>query len=184
MKLLKTAAVAAGVLLPLAAAVVPAAAATVTYDWSLSGPAASLGGVPYPGSGTITATQSTGGAWTVDSITGSIDGSSITGLTTFDGSDNLLFPTGTAPLDTHGIAFQTAAGQTIDIFSFFAEGSKPSGNAYGEIASNPGGFGVGTFALTAAVPEPSTWAMMMLGFATLGYLGLRRGKTGTALSAA
>jgi hypothetical protein len=27
---------------------------------------------------------------------------------------------------------------------------------------------------SAAVPEPSTWAMMMLGFAGLGYAGSRR----------
>jgi hypothetical protein len=29
--------------------------------------------------------------------------------------------------------------------------------------------GVGTFALSAAVPEPSTWSMMLLGFAGLGF---------------
>ena len=35
------------------------------------------------------------------------------------------------------------------------------------------GFGVGIFTLTqvAAVPEPSTWAMMVLGFAGLGFMG-------------
>ena len=27
---------------------------------------------------------------------------------------------------------------------------------------------------TSAIPEPSTWAMMFLGFAGLGYAGLRR----------
>jgi hypothetical protein len=34
-----------------------------------------------------------------------------------------------------------------------------------------------------AVPEPSTWAMMALGFASLGYFGLRRGRKGLRLSA-
>ena len=29
---------------------------------------------------------------------------------------------------------------------------------------------------TAPVPEPSTWAMLLLGFAGLGFLGYRRGK--------
>jgi hypothetical protein len=28
--------------------------------------------------------------------------------------------------------------------------------------------------VTAAVPEPSTWAMMMLGFASLGFMAYRR----------
>jgi hypothetical protein len=29
-------------------------------------------------------------------------------------------------------------------------------------------------AITAAVPEPSTWAMMLLGFAGLGFVAYRR----------
>jgi hypothetical protein len=32
----------------------------------------------------------------------------------------------------------------------------------------------GTIALTAGVPEPSTWAMMMLGFAGVGFMAYRR----------
>jgi hypothetical protein len=34
-------------------------------------------------------------------------------------------------------------------------------------------YGSGTFALGGVVPEPSTWAMMLLGFAGLGYAGVR-----------
>ncbi len=35
------------------------------------------------------------------------------------------------------------------------------------------------FSLTgAAVPEPSTWAMMLLGFAGLGFAGWRRARQG------
>ena len=30
---------------------------------------------------------------------------------------------------------------------------------------------------TLAVPEPSTWAMMLAGFASLGYAGYRRART-------
>ena len=52
-------------------------------------------------------------------------------------------------------------------------GTQPTGNAYDELTSNPSAFGVGTFTLTA-VPEASTWAMMLLGFAGLGYAGYRR----------
>ena len=32
----------------------------------------------------------------------------------------------------------------------------------------------GTFAINSAVPEPSTWAMMVLGFAGLGFMAYRR----------
>jgi hypothetical protein len=36
--------------------------------------------------------------------------------------------------------------------------------------------GIGTFIIGGAVPEPSTWAMMLLGFAGLGYAGYRQSK--------
>ena len=35
-----------------------------------------------------------------------------------------------------------------------------------------------------AVPEPSTWAMMLLGFAGLGYAGFRRRRTATSIASA
>ena len=44
---------------------------------------------------------------------------------------------------------------------------------YTLVADGPGGFGF-DFAVGGAVPEPSTWAMMLLGFAGLGYAGYRR----------
>jgi hypothetical protein len=43
--------------------------------------------------------------------------------------------------------------------------------------------GVFTAAVTAAVPEPSTWAMMLLGFAGIGFVAYRR-KSKPALMAA
>ncbi|MDN3275907.1 PEPxxWA-CTERM sorting domain-containing protein [Frankia sp. RB7] len=38
--------------------------------------------------------------------------------------------------------------------------------------------------ITSAVPEPSTWAMIILGFAGVGFLGYRRKQVGSALNAA
>ena len=66
-----------------------------------------------------------------------------------------------------------------NVYSFFAQGSPPSGNAYGEITSSAG-YGVGTFTLSA-VPEPATWAMMGLGFAVLAFAGCRRAKPSLAV---
>ncbi len=43
--------------------------------------------------------------------------------------------------------------------------------------------GTASFTLVAAVPEPSTWAMMILGFVGLGFMTYRRKNT-TALRAA
>jgi hypothetical protein len=41
----------------------------------------------------------------------------------------------------------------------------------------------GQFTLTAAVPEPSTWAMMILGFAGVGFMAYRRKSEGTLATA-
>src|ERR1700677_2309323 len=116
-------------LTPLGAALEPASAAV--FDWSLTGPAPDLGGVSFPGSGTITAspTASTG-VFYIDTITGVIDGSEITGTSAFRGADNEVFTNGFAFVSTVGISFETAAGQGVNIFSFFGQG-----NAYGEFTA-------------------------------------------------
>ena len=172
MKLYKTAALVIG-LLPFTATINPARAAVETFAWSLTGPAASLGGVPLPESGLLTATMTIPGVWAVDTL--SVGGSTTDTLTTFDGADNLIYTqSGFASLDTNGISFDTAGGASILVFSFDGRTTPPTGNAYGELAS-PGGFGVGTFSVSA-VPETSTWFMMLLGFAGLVFVGYRRAK--------
>jgi hypothetical protein len=170
----KAAALAACCFLLAGLAAKPADATTVTFDWTLTGPAASLGGVPLPGSGIITATVGSNGD-TVTGITGTAGGSTITGLTSFFVSDNLLFPSGTTPVDTGGIAFTLANGESVNIFSFFAEGLTPSGNAFGEFTS-ASGFGVGTFALSpaSATPLPPTRTMMLVGLAGVIFFLYRR----------
>lgn len=44
--------------------------------------------------------------------------------------------------------------------------------------------GTGSFAMASPVPEPSTWAMMILGFVGLGFMAYRRKQNGSAFSAA
>jgi hypothetical protein len=44
--------------------------------------------------------------------------------------------------------------------------------------------GVATAVIAPAVPEPSTWAMMILGFCGLGFMAYRREQNGPALSVA
>jgi len=46
---------------------------------------------------------------------------------------------------------------------------------YNLVADGSGGFGF-DFAIGGAVPEPSTWAMMLIGFGGLGYAGYRRAR--------
>jgi hypothetical protein len=49
--------------------------------------------------------------------------------------------------------------------------------AYDLVAGGSGGYGM-DLAFGGAVPEPSTWATMLIGFGGLGYAGLRRASKG------
>jgi hypothetical protein len=118
----------------------------------------------------------------VVSATGSISGNAISllNLNTYGNNDNKLFEP--APyLDPAGVAF-TAGGLDYNIFrndtlaspgvySFCVSSAQPDCTNL-EADHAP----VASFTLTAAVPEPSTWAMMILGFAGIGAMTYRRRK--------
>jgi hypothetical protein len=123
-------------------------------------------GTPGSGSGTLTVTIGPKGD-TITAMTGTLGDNELIG-TKFNGGTSLV------DLDTSGIAVSTV----LSDFHIFADGSPfskgtVSGNDIFE--SGPNGSGVGTLAVTAAVPEPSTWAMMILGFCGLGFMAFRRG---------
>ena len=115
--------------------------------------------------------------------------------------DNLFWPHGAPPtasdfdgaggfLDIYGLMFNlggdtVAPGTVVDLFD---NGVSP------KTGVNYGGFGLAvatsteTLAyikggLTATAPEPSTWAMMLLGFAGLGFAGYRRSRKAAAMAA-
>ena len=64
--------------------------------------------------------------------------------------------------------------------------------AHGDVSATGVYEGVGTITRTiliadpiaASVPEPSTWAMMLIGFAGIGFMGYRRKQNGPALRVA
>jgi len=192
--------------LSLTAMILPADAATVTFDWSATAPLASLGGFPFIGSGTLTATTGAGGDL-VTNITGSFTTngpSPVTDMVTGVGpigsgstmTDNLIFPIGTtfmgppvvasgsytsvANLDTHGLAFDTTAGVFV-IYSTVVPNADPSeatGNFYSQVPAG-GGFGVGHFNL---VPLPAALPLFATGVGALGLLGWRRKRKAQAVA--
>jgi PEP-CTERM motif len=178
MKFMKTAIALAGLCFVAAA---PASADTI-FDWSATGP------FSLTGSGTLSATleNATTNEWLITGISGTFGGQTITSLLApgaYEFNDDLLFPTDPSVLTTNGVSFTTAAGKS-EFFAFGPPTSPvdPSADNYGLITTIPDDNGSsGTFAVTAAVPEPSTWAMMILGFCGVGFMAYRRKQNGSAL---
>ena len=145
---------------------VSSARASVIYDWSFSDSTDS-------GSGTFT----TGTVWTatgvaISGISGTVDGHAITGLSSFAGADNKLYSA--APhMSLGGISFATSVN-TFNLENF-------GGVELIKFSTDPSGIDTGgvpiTFSIAQAVPEPSTWAMMILGFMGVGFLAYRRKTT-------
>jgi hypothetical protein len=78
-------------------------------------------------------------------------------------------------LDTGNIPYQNYTAQVVgtgsDVLQFIS-------------ANDPGFTYLDNVSLTSGVPEPATWAMMMLGFAGLGFAGYRKANSArTALAA-
>jgi hypothetical protein len=107
----------------------------------------------------------------------------ITGLSSYAGADNLLFFPNPPFVDYGGISFSTVFSGNFNLYY-------DAGNTHNwviALVNNPGFFPDGlnqiNFQVTpavAAVPEPSTWAMMILGFLGIGFLSYRR-KSGANL---
>jgi hypothetical protein len=164
--------------LALAAALIAAApASAATFLFTYSGTNATNGA--FTATGTITTTNTTTlvngrAAYTITGITGTRNGSAITGLvpagTDFGGVaiDNYLYAS-TPFLTDAGFGF-TVAGTTNLYNPYYFSGAYQEyvRTAAGADFQNTSGV---TFTLTqvgAAVPEPATWGMMILGFGMIG----------------
>ena len=172
----------------IAAAALSTSANATTFDWSFDGPGAS-------GSGTLEATETVAGTFAVSSIAGTTSLGTIFGLTSFDGSNNIVYDPAVFHIDTLGIAFSVGVGTTAYVLyedaglvgsdyacgaNFCIQGPGLAGDSslHPELPT----LAVDSFTLTqvSAVPEPSTWAMMILGFLGVGFMAHRR-KSNTAL---
>jgi len=126
------------------------------------------------------------GEHTIYLYIGSLDaGNSLTitasnGTTVFPDGDWTTIPGVTLPGDGN----PTIMGSTSNgWFRFTDTGGTISSLTTAETGSDVGNsFEIAAIAVSPSVPEPSTWAMMLLGFAGLAYAGVRRTKTARALA--
>ncbi|OYW45881.1 MAG: hypothetical protein B7Z08_01400 [Sphingomonadales bacterium 32-68-7] len=163
---------------PLALAVAaPASAAQFVFDFS---PSQALFGPPVSGSGTFTTSDGAttiGGrtAFQITSITGTVNGSQIVAPT---GNYGNYFTTGPAFLDGSGLRFFTQSG--IDVRFFFQDTvSRYRVNTFGAFGSSEF-VNASSSPATAAVPEPATWALMLIGFGAVGFALRRQKRPATA----
>ncbi len=149
----------------------PASAAQFGFTFATNTP---LFGGPVNGNGIFTTSDTAttvGGrtAFAITSITGMVNGSAIVAPA---GSYGNYFTTGPAFLDGSGLRFFTAAGNDIRFFfqdsvsRYRVNTFSPGSSSFVTAASSP---------VAAAVPEATTWAMMLAGFGMMGgALRLRR----------
>jgi hypothetical protein len=168
------------VLCLLVCAAAPVAAAPQAFDWSYTG----LNGYTVLASGTLVATPLGGGVYQVTSISGTRNGLSITGLTTYAGDDQLVYTT-FPQLDYPGLAFTDSTGSAFNIFYDTSMTDVYNCGFVGYCEIGPGTpftTGLGpprdpdnpiSFTLTA-VPEPGSLALFGTGI--VGLAGVVRRK--------
>jgi hypothetical protein len=119
-------------------------------------------------------------------ITASTPGNEGTPMTGFRGNDGIdYFDLDQAyPISSNGLLFDvgttTAEWGLHPLFAIWSEGNDSYGAAF---SGNVAGIeyynlqGSATASAAGAVPEPSTWAMGLLGFGGLGLMGWRKSRT-------
>ncbi len=119
-------------------------------------------------------------------ISGTRNGVAVTGLSTAYSADNYVF-TSSPNLDYAGLSYDTGSS-AFGLFWGNAPRSRAAPGSYGECYASGCNFGVantynGVTGLTLSpvgVPEPASWALMLIGVAGLG--AAMRGRKGAALA--
>ena len=161
-------------MIPLAAtaalvAAVPADAAQYLFSFNT---ATRLFGPTAAGSGTFTTSNTAmtvagQTAFQIFSISGTVNGLAIVAPT---GNYGNYFTTGPSFLDGTGTTFTVTGGGRVDFFNQSSNGLYRV-NTFSPGSSN---FVNASSSLVAAVPEPASWAMLLLGFAAIGFAMRRR----------
>ena len=153
----------------------PATAAEVMFDFSGNG----FFGGTLNGAGTLTTSDDSfvnpENGFTVQritGITGTFNGSAITGLAPgVFGANNLFYLTGPFFVDGNGLGFRTASGVAVNLFvtngTSYRVNTQGAGLLTGIVTAN-------ARTVAAAVPEPSTWMLMLLGMAGVGFAMRRK----------
>lgn len=100
------------------------------------------------------------------------DGGGLLGYRANDGTDDFNDDTA-VPIDDNGLIFgvgpkaPTGAG-TVPVFGLNAAGSGFQGALFGHINGGPTIYEYNLNTSVTAVPEPASWAMMLMGFGALG----------------
>ncbi|WP_240047501.1 PEPxxWA-CTERM sorting domain-containing protein [Sphingomonas panacisoli] len=147
---------------------VPASAGDFIFNFTATG---------ISGSGTFTTqnTPNSSGGYLITNTTGTVtvgaNTFSITGPTNYAAASNLLYAFQTPLLDFDGTSFALSNPAATDVNLYYLGGYRyirtgMSGNqALTSFTVTPA---------TAAVPEPATWAMMIMGFGLVGGAMRRR----------
>ena len=116
----------------------------------------------------------TPGQYSVVGATGTADAYSVSGVSSYAGADNILTSPGT-PFDFGGVSVHTS-NPLLDLNFFDNGGLFKLQSTVDPVGFPQNGVALDTFSVTAvsAVPEPSTWAMMILGFVGVGFVAYRR----------
>ncbi|HEV2710194.1 MAG TPA: PEP-CTERM sorting domain-containing protein [Edaphobacter sp.] len=140
----------------------------------------------FYGSGVLTGTSNGNGIFTIDSVTGTTDGHSISGILapgTFPvgflqtPNDNLLYYPASygftnTYFDLSGLSYQLSNGTDVNLF--FSNGEFIGKTYFGQSIGTLTGERITIDAATSPVPEPNT--LMLLGTGILGLAGVVRRK--------
>jgi hypothetical protein len=157
-------------------AALPASAAQYTFNFS--GPSLFAFGIQnISGNGLFTTSDTPMSvlgetAFSITGITGQVNGSAILAPTAPIGN---YFTTGGEFLDGSGVRFFTQSGMDVRFF-FQDTADRYRVNVFGSAGVFSGFVEASSSPQVTAVPEPSTWAMMILGFAGVGYIAYRRSR--------
>ena len=156
----------------------PASAASYLFNIDING---------QTGSGTLsTVGDASAGLSLVNSLTGTFNNANIILLAPasypFINPNDNLFNANSPYFDFNGLSF-TAGGNNINISSVGGEVTACSDFEF-QNCSLPEPASFSARAVAAGVPEPATWAMMLMGFGAIGVSLRRRRRTQTLLQAA